>query len=142
MPGIEHSPNARASCQTCRGKIWKGCVRVSTATREGASKYHHADCYSRGDKSAFYGFAQLDADVRAAILCGRPTEHKNPPPPCDDRFCAHGPGCKGRPAAAAAPPSAGAVIDAPQSSAPQPGGLLRGRGLELEQAERPRAYRR
>ena len=103
MPGIEHSPNSRASCQTCRSKIWKGSVRVSTRTREGKNKYHHADCYHRGDKSSFYGFSMLNAEARAAIISGQPTESPPtqsaaalPPPACDDPFCAHGPGCKGR----------------------------------------------
>jgi hypothetical protein len=74
-------------------------VRVSTRTREGTNKYHHADCYDRGDKSSFYGFAALDAEARAAILSGRSTEAPAaaaPPPPCNDKFCAHGPGCPGR----------------------------------------------
>ena len=88
-------------------------MRVSTRTREGTNKYHHADCYDRGDKSSFYGFAALDAEARAAILSGRSTEAPAaaaPPPPCNDKFCAHGPGCPGRTftglgeVAAAAPP--------------------------------------
>ena len=94
MPGIEHSSNSRASCQTCRSKIWKGSVRVSTRTREGKNKYHHADCYHRGDKSSFYGFSMLNAEARAAIISDRPTESPAtqsaaalPPPACDDPFC-------------------------------------------------------
>ena len=123
MPSIEHSPNNRASCQTCRGKIFKGTVRVCCRTREGANKYHHAECYTRGDQSGFYGFASLDPEARAAIIGGTygraSSQPAAPPALCNDRFCAHGPGCPGyvKPPAAADQPQQLAAAARPAAAA-------------------------
>ena len=87
MPGIEYSPNARASCQGCRCKIPKGNVRVSVKAqspysrggRHGIShgyfsgecitKYYHAECYrNMKDFTKFYGFYSLEKEDQYKYL--------------------------------------------------------------------------
>ncbi|KAG9150440.1 hypothetical protein Leryth_010823 [Lithospermum erythrorhizon] len=41
---IEVSPNARATCRICSGKILKGEVRISITQGRKASSWHHAKC--------------------------------------------------------------------------------------------------
>eukprot|EP01047_Picozoa_sp_COSAG01_P065756 COSAG01_NODE_8940_length_2608_cov_1.708250_2_plen_290_part_00 len=99
---------------------------MSVRTREGTNKYHHAECYSRGDPSSFYGFASLDPAVRAALLSGRRGSSRPPaastaaaaPPLCSDPFCAHGTGCPGRASPASKPSATAATVAAPCPKGP------------------------
>lgn len=66
MPGVEYSPNNRAHCQKCGGKIKKDQVRVSTLSSSGrgagdyTKQFTHAECYTgRTDFTKFFGFRDL-----------------------------------------------------------------------------------
>ena len=87
MPGIEYSPNARASCQGCHCQIPNGNVRVSVkaqspytqAGRRGfqrgyfsgdcITKYYHAECYTnKTEFTKFYGFYSLKREDQHKYL--------------------------------------------------------------------------
>eukprot|EP00798_Chlamydomonas_sp_ICE-L_P004903 gene4903-34670_t len=75
MVQIEHSPNARASCQDCRCKISKGEIRVGCKAMSPyerglfINQFHHAACYSgRKDFTQFYGWDSLSAEEQKPLL--------------------------------------------------------------------------
>ena len=76
MVGIEYSPNNRAHCQKCHGKIKKGSVRVSAMAAssygsrgEYTKQYTHAECYTgRKDFTKFYGYRDLWPDDQKRFM--------------------------------------------------------------------------
>ncbi|KAL7535233.1 hypothetical protein ACHAXR_006356 [Thalassiosira sp. AJA248-18] len=75
MVSIEYSPNSRAHCQKCRGKINSRSVRVcakgAPVSRSSGyiNTYTHAECYTnRKDFTKFWGFRDLEKEDQKRFM--------------------------------------------------------------------------